>query len=84
MMHYYTYPQYAYPQYSSFLPGVFIFVIFIILAILFFSFFFSHKGERKEENDLIEEYSYIDIIKVRYAKGEINKKEFEQLKKDLS
>ena len=37
----------------------------------------------KDESEIIENNSPIEILKTRYAKGEISKNEFENMKKDL-
>ncbi|MDW7774512.1 MAG: SHOCT domain-containing protein [Desulfobulbaceae bacterium] len=54
-----------------------IFWVFIILFIIILIKNSRHSAETKKETPL-------DIIKRRYAEGEISKEEFEQLKKDLA
>ena len=49
----------------------------IALAVLSFRWFTKH-------NSSIEKQTPLDIAKERYAKGEITKEQYEQIKKDLS
>lgn len=55
-----------------------LFWILVILGIIYLAKFLAEKNEPKEEKR-----SALDILKERYAKGEINKDEFEAKKKDL-
>lgn len=56
-------------------------VIFII--IILFSHFAGHDHEPAEEEPETGDEKYLDIVKERYARGEITKKEYDQLKKDF-
>ncbi len=62
---------------------VFLFWIAVIVVILFLIRWLivstRHHGDRKSEGT----DSALEILKIRYAKGEITKEEFEQKKKDL-
>ncbi|MEW6501810.1 MAG: SHOCT domain-containing protein [Thermodesulfobacteriota bacterium] len=51
------------------------FVIILIVAVLYL--LFGRRGGQGQE-------SALDILKKRYARGEISKEEFEQIKKDLT
>jgi putative membrane protein len=51
------------------------FMIILIVAVLVL--LFGRRGGQGQE-------SAMDILKKRYAKGEISKEEFEQIKKDLT
>ena len=52
-------------------------IIGIVFAIRWLAVSTRHRGD-----DVRSEDSALEILKVRYAKGEINKEEFEQRKKD--
>jgi len=76
-MHYYDYPMMV--GYGSawgfvmMLAWLFFFVVIAVVAVRLIKVGgMSHHGEDP-----------VDIAKERYAKGEITKQEFEQLKKDL-
>lgn len=55
--------------------------VIIAVAILIIKWAFHF---RKMHHESMEEKSPIEIVKERYAKGEITKEEFERMKKDLA
>jgi putative membrane protein len=61
--------------------GIFMWIIFLIAIGLLIYFIFQvqkTKNQKSSENE-----SPLDILKMRYAKGEISKEDFERMKKDL-
>jgi len=61
--------------------GMFMWIIFLIVIGLLIYFFVQAqktKGQTPTQNE-----SHMDILKKRYAKGEIAKEEYERMKKDL-
>ncbi|OGC95188.1 hypothetical protein A3H89_02210 [Candidatus Amesbacteria bacterium RIFCSPLOWO2_02_FULL_48_11] len=57
-------------------------LLFWILLILSVVALFRYLGVSTRSRD--KEKSPLDILKERYVKGEIDKKEFEQMKKDIA
>ncbi len=56
-------------------------VIWIVVIFCIFGFFRSHRGWRRGMWD--HHNRGMEVLKERYAKGEITKEEFESKKKDL-
>lgn len=66
----------------NWLPGILIWVLLIALIIGIFRHSGSNRHEGSQTSD--SQKTPLDILKERYAKGEIDKQEFETKKKDLS
>ncbi len=60
--------------------GVFMMIVFSVLLITFIFLLVRELNNRSSRTAL----NALDILKERYAKGEINKVEFEEMKKNLS
>ena len=62
------------------LPMIFIWILIIVIGILL-----ARKLWRGSSHNQVTTVSKtaLDILKERYAKGEISKEEFEQIKKDI-
>ena len=81
-MNYYHYPGYYWGGILG--PIISVFVVVFVILVIFRIFRPRRHGElmdRLREKGFGE--SPIDILKRRYAKGEITKKEFEEMKKDI-
>lgn len=62
---------------------MFLFWIAVIVAILFLIRWLVVSTRHRMERKAGSTDSALEILKIRYAKGEINKEEFEQKKRDL-
>ncbi len=70
------------PEYF-FMNGMWIFPFVGIGVMLVMMFFVFNRGNFKNMYSDEKSDSPLDILKKRYAKGEITKEEFEEIKKDL-
>jgi putative membrane protein len=60
----------------------FMWIIWIIIIIAIILFVRSYFSPARGEGELTKE-SALDVLKKRYARGEISKEEFEEKKRDL-
>ena len=63
--------------------GIVFWVLLILLVVGLIKWFVSGEHGESETNEDKSDNA-LKILKERYAKGEINKKEFDQMKKDIS
>jgi len=64
--------------------GPFIWLLIIGVIIWVVITFTNNSRRRDQNNNFPHQESALDILKKRYAKGEITKEEFEQMKRDLN
>jgi len=63
--------------------GMFTWIILIIVVVIIVYLFLNRSRSVKPSDGSTKE-SAMDILKKRYAKGEITKEDFDKLKKDIS
>ncbi len=78
---YYGYDSYGMGHHNDILPAILI-ILFIVLLVLFIRKVLMNKDGLPSVSRMHHQKP-LDIIRERYAKGEINKQEFEEKKKDL-
>lgn len=61
--------------------GIFMWIIFLIAIVLLV--YFIVQTQKMKGRPPTQSESHMDILKKRYAKGEITKEEYERMKKDL-
>lgn len=59
-------------------------IFWLMVLVLIVWFIANRLNKSKQDSQSSGQESAMDIIKKRYAKGEITKEEFEQMKKDLN
>lgn len=64
--------------------GIVFWVFLGFLLVILLKKLFAHKSYGHFEDDEEGDMEALDILKKRYAKGEITKKEFESIKKDIN
>lgn len=78
-----AYPRYGHMmdwEHGSFWYGS-VFILIILLALVSIAIYFAvNRNELRQE---YKEETTLGILMERYAKGEISKQEFEEMKKDL-
>ncbi len=70
------------PEYF-FMNGMWIFPLIGITVMLVMMFFMFGRGNFRRSDPSDHMLSPLDVLKKRYAKGEITKDEFEQMKRDI-
>lgn len=63
--------------------GLFMWIILILIVVILIAFISKRGSTSSEKNVFPREENPLDILKKRYAKGEIDREEFERIKKDI-
>jgi len=87
MIHYWGYSHGNYFSPGFGLLGFFVSLLpwILIVGIIIAIMRHNHISEEEVSSKKVDDQNNnLEIVKTRYAKGEIDKKEFEQLKKDLA
>ncbi len=59
-------------------------IFWLVILVLIIWVIVSQLNKNKRDTQSPQQESALDILKKRYAKGEITKEEFERMKKDLT